>query len=169
MRRKISQNTVRVGESGVGLTELVIAVAIIGVAILALWQASVYVLRNANTRQDPQIALYLAQEGIEAVRAMRDESWANNIVPAANDVRYYPVTASGAWVLSGSDPGPIQGRFYRYVVFGAVHRDSNDNVVATGGTLDNRTRRIKVTVEWDERGATSSYALVTNITDFLKN
>jgi hypothetical protein len=158
-------------QKGIGLVELIVSVGIISVAMFGIWQASILLLTSLNLTQSPQEALYLAQEGIEITRAIRDESWLANISSQPNDVNLYPVASSTptSWTLSSSDPGPINGKYTRYVVFNEVRRDSNDDIVLGGGSIDIDTRQLTVYIEWNERNQAKSYSITTYITNFLDN
>ena len=158
--------------SGVGLVELIIATAIISIAIFGLWQASVLILTSLNLSEAPQEALFLAQEGMEAVRSMRDECWAANIAPLTNNLNYYFSTSSTTtveWVLTTTNPGSLNGKYTRYAVFSELRRDANDNIVSSGGTIDAASRKVTVFMTWDERGTPSSYSIVTYITNLHRN
>lgn len=156
-----------------GLLELVITTGIVTVALLAFANAAVTFLRASIISSDPHVAAELAQEAIEVVRALRDESWVTEIVPLVNGTTYYPVAGGSKWTLSTTNPGPLKGKYTRFVVLSAVNRDGGgvgDILVGGGGGLDVKTRRVVATVQWvDERGVTRNYSITTYITNFLNN
>ena len=157
-------------KNGLGLIELLITVAIISIAMFAFAQAAVVFLRAANISSEPQVAAQLAQEGIEAVRSLRNESWSANIASLTVGTQYYPIINSGSWQLDTFDPGPLQGKFTRFVEFSSAQRDFNDNIVSSGGTVDADTLQVKVTIQWtDEREQVRDFHLITYLTNFLGN
>lgn len=157
-------------KKGLGLIELMITVSIISVAMFAFAQAAIVFLRAANISSQPQIAAQLAQEGIEAVRSLRNESWSTNIASLTVDTKYYPIINSSSWQLDTVDPGPLQGKFTRFVKFSSVQRDFNDDIVSSGGTVDADTLQVKVTIQWtDEREQVRNFDLITYLTNFLDN
>lgn len=154
-------------EKGFGLIEILIATAIIAVAFIGIigffifsQNATLRGVRNAE-------ATSLAEEAMEAVRKLRDESWTNNIVTKTNGTTYYPVISANKWDLQTTNPDPSS--FYTTtVVFSAVTRDANSNI-SSSGTNDSDSRKVVVTVSWLESGATKTVPLTTYITNFLDN
>jgi len=151
--------------AGIGIVEIVVVIGIIGIALVGMIQTVVLVSRPfaADARQTQ--ASYLAQEGIEAVRLVRDANWTNNIASLANNTTYYPTLTANVWTLSTSDPGTIDGTYTRTVTLQAVYRDANGNI-SSSGTLDEKTRKVVSTVSWDEHGQNQSQQLETYITNF---
>ena len=157
-------------KKGLGLIELLITVSIISIAMFAFAQAAIVFLRAANISSQPQVAAQLAQEGIEAVRSLRNESWSANIASLTVGTQYYPIISSDSWQLDTVDPGPLQEKFTRFVKFSSVERDFNDDIVSSGGTVDADTLQVKVTIQWtDEREQVRNFDLVTYLTNFLGN
>jgi hypothetical protein len=154
-------------EKGVGMLEIVIAVAIISATFFSVLQISAFTLKVMQVRNDKAKALAFAQEGIEAVRNMRDGGWTANISNLTFGATYYPVISGGQWTLTGTDPGVLGGKFTRTLVLANTSRDINDDVVSVGGTDDPKTKQVTVTVSWGSPA--KSVALATYITDILKN
>ena len=152
---------------GVGIVEVIIAIFIISTAFFAILQLSVMTMKASGERNNKERALQLAQEGIEATRAIRDSGWTANIAGLSFGSTYYPFNNSGAWALSASNPGLIDGKFTRTAVVSNVSRDINDNIVQSGGTDDPKTKKVAVTVSWGNPA--KSVQLITYITDILKN
>lgn len=154
---------------GFGLIEVVVGVALISSAFVALAgiaRFSLGVIDQANLKLR---AAFLLSEGIEAVKIIRDESWAANIAPLANGTIYYLSYASGAWDIAISPPAKIDDLFERTVVFNEVRRDSSDNIVLSGGSADPKTRRVTVTLAWSYLGRTYTESISTYITDLFDN
>ena len=128
------------------MVEVLVAASIITVSILvamAVSQKSVYVSRQAfHTTQ----AGFLLEEGAENARIARDNAW------------------GGVASLNSSEQ---IGIFTRTVVASNVNRDnSSKDIVTSGGTLDDGTKLITVTVSWPEGGVTITKTLkfyITNI------
>ncbi len=62
-------------KKGFTLLETIIAIAILVGSSLAVYGATARILANVNEQKTKFIAAYLAQEGIEVVRNMRDTNW----------------------------------------------------------------------------------------------
>jgi type II secretory pathway pseudopilin PulG len=152
---------------GIGLLEILIVVAIIGVGFLAI--ISFLIFSRGITFQVARSteATSLAEEGVEAVRNLRDEGWDSNIKDLVSGMDYYPVVNADKWILSTTDPGPIENIYTRTVVIEAVSRDANDDVGA--GIDDPSTKKVTATVSWTEAGRNKEVVLTTYITNFLGN
>jgi len=147
---------------GLGLIEAVIAVAIIGTALVATVGVFNLFLRSA-LRTTPEIkGVFLLEEGLEAVRSIRDFGWSTEITPLALGTPYELVWSSGRWVLD-SGPHPVDD-FTRGIVFSAVNRDTEGHIVESGGTDDPNTREVTVTIT--RNGDTRTVSMyITNVFD----
>lgn len=154
-------------QKGVGLIEILIAVAIIATSFFAITQISIVAMSSAQDRTDKIRALEYAQEGVEAVRSLRDGSFTNNISVLTFGSTYYAVISGGKWTLTLSNPGMLDGKFTRTIVLNNVSRDINDSIVSAGGTDDPKTKKITVTVSWGSPSKNTQ--LIAYITDILKN
>lgn len=152
-------------QRGFGLIEIVVAVAMASAALAGFSQASMTALRLLKSEKNNLETMLLAQEGLEAVRLVRDEAWA--AVASSTDSqspssRYYPVVQNGKWVLATISPGLVNGRYDRFVQFEKVSRDGSDRITAEGGTDDPGTRKVTATVS----SAFGIATLTTYITNF---
>lgn len=153
--------------AGIGLVEIVIAAGIFaaaGFALMALVQYSTGVMDN-NLRRIQ--AAFLAEEGIEAVRHLRDQTWPNigNADPATP---YYLVFTPGtpaSWSLTSVAQPQISGTFTRQVQLPEVQRSGADDIVTSGGVVDPNTRLVRVTISWQDRGEAKSLQLETYLTN----
>jgi prepilin-type N-terminal cleavage/methylation domain-containing protein len=155
--------------TGVTLIEVIVASAIISVAIFALMSGAQKGITASNDALKAMQASMLLEEGAEAVKTIRDNAW-GNISSLTNDTTYYLSynTGTNAWSLSTTPASAIDGVFTRTVVFSAVSRDSADDIVSSGGTLDSRTRKVTVTATWPNSPAvTVSKTLIFYISDIF--
>jgi len=156
---------------GFTLIEVLIACFIISMTTLALMSAaskgielSIRALRQAQ-------ASMIAEEGVEAVKVIRDADW-NVISSLSLNTNYYLSfnTGSNTWSLqttpSTNPTTPIDDRFTRTVVFSAVYRDSNDDIAASG-TLDSGTKRVTVNTSWQSQGETISKSITFYISNIF--
>lgn len=153
---------------GVSLLEAVIATAIISVSVFGIVSVFQYLSSHAieNTR-DLQ-AQYLAQEGIEALRLMRDDSWSSRIAPLSDTTTYSLEYASSSDIWkSTTTPQTTEDGFTRTFTVDEVQRDSNDDIVESGGSNDPDTRKFNVVVEWGSATSTRREVNIylTNIHD----
>ncbi|OHA03784.1 MAG: hypothetical protein A3J58_00755 [Candidatus Sungbacteria bacterium RIFCSPHIGHO2_02_FULL_52_23] len=152
-------------QKGFGLMEVVVATAVVTLALVSFSQAGVLATRLLRNQKATLEATLLAQEGLEAVRMVRDASWADITWRTGlqnPSLRYYPVVENGIWVLATTSPGLVNGVYDRYVQFEKVGRDASDRIVASGGTDDSGTRRVIAHAV----SAAGDIQITTYITDF---
>ena len=113
-------------------------------------------------------ATLLAQEALDAVRSIRDESWTANIASLINGTSYYPIVENGKWRLTTTSPGVLYGKYTRSVIFDQVLRDGQDKI-SLSGTLDPGTRKVTARISWPCVAAARQVDLVTYITDFTES
>src|SRR3989338_3569679 len=158
-------------KAGFGLLEIVIAVSIIGATVFAL--SSVFLMSNKlETRASNQIrANFLAEEGLEALRFLRDKSWSGHLASLNTTTAYYLSFNAGdsSWSVTTSNPGMIDGLYARSFSVEAVNRNGSDDIVSSGGTLDPNTKKFNVNISWKERGAYSTTTLSTYLSDIFQN
>lgn len=149
--------------NGFMMVEVVVVISIILVSVLAAMsvaQKSISVSRQAlHTSQ----ASFLLEEGAEAVRILRDNSW-SNISSLTAGAAYYPIF-SESWTLS---PNPSSlGIFTRTVTVNNVNRDNTTSDISSSGTNDAGTKLITIRVSWNENGETVSKTLSFYIMDIF--
>lgn len=118
---------------GIGLVEAIVALSIasaaLGGAVFAHRRFVAVALENASRIK----AGYLAEEGIEVARYLRDRGWATTIGTLANDVPYHLVfaTTTSTWSATTSVQ-TIDGDFTRTITLEPVYRrTSDDDIVAS--------------------------------------
>lgn len=161
---------------GFGLVEILIATAIIGVALTTLSG----VVQSAFRVTDDDVlrvqAEFLAEEGLEVARLLRDLGWDANIAPIVKGAPQYPVfdSAVGVWTVEETDPGPLDGTFSRSLVFENVYRrDSDDDIVSfsdpSAKTLDTGTVGVASRVSWAGRTGSSFVEEKTYLMEIFGN
>lgn len=154
------------GSRGIGVVEIVVVVGIVSIIVLSIFQLVVVATRPIAFGSRQAEATYLAEEGIEAVRLLRNESWTTKIATLTDSATYYPVLVSNAWTLASTNPGPINGTYTRTIVVSTAVRDGSDDISSTG-TPDPKTKKVTATVSWVEHGQNQSVILETYLTNFL--
>lgn len=133
---------------------------LIGISIAALILVFVVhsVTRFASIGRemiDKTAALYIAEDGMEIVRFIRDDSW-TNISSLTNGATYYLNVSSTTLAITGT-PETV-GIFSRSFVVDEVERGATDDIVVSGVT-DPGSKYVTVTVTWD--GGTESVSLTS--------
>jgi prepilin-type N-terminal cleavage/methylation domain-containing protein len=149
--------------NGFGIVELLIVIGIIGIALAGMASFGNYALQ-INSRIKHQVAaVYLAEEAIEAANIIKEENW--SLLAALNPGNpYHPVINSGRWVLAAGIE--TINNYNRKVILENVFRDTEDNIVTSGGVIDPGSRKITSTVYWYDQGHDYEVKLVSYLTDW---
>jgi len=131
-------------KAGISVIEVVISIAIF--SILATVGYEVYASTNKLSQRADNTAKanWLAEEGIEAVRSIRDTNYALLTVGTKG-----LATSSTGWVFSGTSD--VTNGFFRTIVVTNVSTD---------------TQAIQSNVSWLEHGSTSTVSLNTRLTNW---
>lgn len=154
-------------KSGFGLLEIVVAVSLAAVALFSISAVSQVSLRVVEENTKKIQAAFLLEEGIEALKIMRDESWQTAINPLASNTDYFLEFTGNMWKAT-TTPVFVDGIFERKFNLFDVYRDINDDITQAG-TLDADTKKIKVLVSWNSRAGTTTRAITTYITNLFNN
>jgi prepilin-type N-terminal cleavage/methylation domain-containing protein len=152
---------------GLTLVEVMIASAIILTAVVTLLGVHNLYLKVAFSNSNAVKAAYLAEEGLEAMRFLRDLSWSTHLAPLAIGTEYGVVLSVSAWQVNPANK--YVENFERTVSIALVYRDANGDIVASGGTLDPDTLLVTSSVAWASGGATTTKAIATYLTNLYEN
>lgn len=152
-------------KKGFSLIEVVVAVAIISSAFLTLMLVAIISVKLLHQSSNNLKAGMLLEEGVEAVKIMRDDSWDDNIAVLNNGTNYFLNFNAGAW--SASLPNVyIDNFFERKIILSEVKRDANDDINNLG-VVDIGTRKLEVYVSWPGSSGTTTRSVSTYITDLF--
>jgi hypothetical protein len=155
---------------GSALIEVVVGAAILVGVFSTFGGIAHYALRITNDSSLRIRSAFLASEGVEAIKTMRDRTWNGTIVPLTAGTEYYFTfaSASGEWQAT-STPVTVDGIFTRKIKLENVSRDVLDRITASGGSNDPNTRKATITVTWTGRGGVKTDRMSTYITNIFKN
>lgn len=151
--------------TGFGLIEIVVGSAIFALSILGISSYYQQALQVSQKTGKFVQAGFLLEEGMEIAKYFRDGSW-SNISNLTDGTTYYLSWNGTSWATSTTNTF-VDGTFERTLVMNNVNRDSNDDVVSSGGTLDAGTKKVTISVSWNERGATTTKTISTYLTNFF--
>jgi prepilin-type N-terminal cleavage/methylation domain-containing protein len=154
----------KIGQRGIGLIEILVALSIFSLALAFLMGLSNFLMKLNTQMKSNTIATNLAAEAIEATLAIKQGDW-DVFSALANETVYHPVKTGSplVWALSAGEEN-ING-FVRQITLSSVYRDSNDDIVLSGGLLDNQSRKVTATVSWIENGKNQQ----TLLSEYLTN
>ena len=165
-------------QGGFTLIEAIVAITVFVVSVAGMIQLTLVARSSSDQGRDVTQASNYLQEGVEAVRSIRDAGWANiTAITSETDYRLTPQSATPPWVLSPGSEAISGTKFTRTLRFSDVRRSEDDGNVALssgdnicigtgcGAYDDPDTRRVTVTVSWQQGTRTVSrqiYAYITN-------
>ena len=148
---------------GQSLLEVIIALAIFALigSFMAPFIVESFVGLERGGEQTQAEAL--AQEGIEAVRSIKDSAW--------NEIFYNQsaiIVNLGQWALAGEGTTEQIGQFTRTITFNDVCRDASFEIVSCPGDyVDIHSKKITVAVDWETMiGITNSVQQATYLTNW---
>ena len=161
---------------GISIIELLVVILIIGVAVSALISFGTFTLRTASLLKQTTQASFFVQDAMEALKNYRDNTGWNDDDPGDQYDGLGQVATGVSLHLKLSGGTPLRwelllgqetlGIFTRNIVMEAVERDTADNIVESGGTLDLETKKVTVTVSWKDRGEARNLEIVTYLTNW---
>lgn len=149
-------------QAGVSIIEVVVAVAIIAIMVVTVgFSITSYVNARSQLLNNAK-ALYLAEEGYEMLRMVRDENWEDISDLTIGDTYGFDVATTSIAIVGA--PEVIDGDFTRSFVVGRLIRDTNDDIdLVTGSSIDADGRIVTVTVTGPNGVSSSFEAVLTNI------
>lgn len=148
VRKKMKQT------KGQSLVEVIVAVFVISIVLVTLVSSVTYSLRNSNYSKNKSLASKYAQEGLDAVRSIKERDW--TLFTGASD----------------TDKGIIYNRTNKYWEFAS----SPGFDYPSGSTLFKRVVRVfgcsgspvtscsvNVKVYWNDKGSYDAYSENTTI------
>lgn len=129
--------------SGQSVVEIIVAISITIIIASTAVAAVLGALSSSRLSEEESFAANFASECFEAVTSLRNQSWSN-----LADGTYGLSNSGGVWVFSGSSDLDPSGRFTRTAQISSVQRDANHDLVDSGGTLDQETKKVTCTVNW---------------------
>lgn len=161
----------RLPRQGFGILEIVIASAIIGGTLFAM--VSIFLLsRDAIIFSTQKLqASFIAEEGLEVLRFMRDSGWSGNIASLSPGTDYYFAfsTSTSNWSVNSSAQPTIENLFARSFKIENVSRDVSANIEAVYNAAndDPGTKKVTVKVDWSYKNKNQSVTAETYLTDLF--
>jgi len=135
-----------IDQSGFSVVEIIIASAVFALIVTAFIGSLLYFNKSAMAAGTRPRAVFLAEEGLEAARNIRDEDFSNLI-----DGTYGLAVSGGQWIFSGSQD--LTDNFSREVKI---------------STIDANTKEVSSKISWDKGLIDSgSVSLPTYLTNWM--
>lgn len=145
------------------MLEVIVAMAVFSLIATSLASLALGGFSALEQGGEETVAVALAQEGMEAVRSIRDGAWNENTYTQSG-----VAISGGQWVFSGEGTTDTVGQYVRTLSFADVCRDGSDAVVACPGSyVDTHARQATVTVDWSPRaGITNTVQRIAYLTNW---
>ncbi|MDD5357299.1 MAG: hypothetical protein PHS53_04090 [Candidatus Pacebacteria bacterium] len=154
-------------QKGITVVEVLIGASIFLVVLLGLSTALSLILKASLANTSKIQATFLEEEGLEAIRLLRDGGWTANIQTLSTNTDYY-LTFNGTSYTATTTSSVINSIFYRKFRISNVYRNGSQDI-AGSGTLDPKTKLFTVTVSWKDHNATSTESIQTYLTNIFSN
>lgn len=146
---------------GVSALEVVIGVSIAGVLLTYAINTVTLFINSAREVTIRTQALYLAEEGLELTRFMRDKNWPTFISIPQNTTRYLEISSNDVFPTISTE---TIGDFTRSFTVSNVYRNTvTDDIMANipGSSVpDTNSKYVTVTVGWGSAGDTVSLTTI---------
>ncbi len=132
---------------GVSAVEVLIGVAIASLVLIFASNAIILFINSGRTVSEKTKALYLAEEGLEHVRFIRDNAWTNISGLSTNSTHYLNIT--GTTITTSVTPENTDGFRRSFRVQNVYRNSTTDDIVAstTGGSVaDTNSKYVFMTV-----------------------
>jgi len=161
-------------DRGVGIVEIIVGSAIITLTLLGII-ATFHFHTQAGLKNTKKIQVaYLLEEGMEAVRFIRDSGWNTYFKPLSTSTPYYLYFNGVRWEATTTTQALIDGVFDRTVIFEDVYRrDSDSDIIASTSpdskTFDPDSKYVRVRVSWIDLVSTSTATSTIETQTYLTN
>lgn len=152
-------------KKGFGMIEMIVGSAILTVALLSISSFFQTTLLMSGITQSKLQSEYLIEEGIEAIKLMRDTNYTNNL-KNLSDGTYYLTWTGVTWATTSVNTY-IDGKFERSFDIASVQRDGSSDIGI--GSNDPNTKLVTVHVSWDNKGVTSTQSVATYVMNIFNN
>jgi Tfp pilus assembly protein PilV len=131
-------------QSGQSLVEVMIAIALFAVLGVSILGVTISAAQSSKEAAEMVSAAALQQEGMTAVRSIRNRSFAE-----LTNGAHGTTTGSGYYALSGSSDSLLGGKYTRTITVADVYRSGGlTGDIAGSGTLDPEAKKITLTTVW---------------------
>ena len=149
---------------GVTIVEILIGASLLATIVVLITHTLALYFSTGSLLQEKTKALYLAQEGQEIMRYLRDEDW-NTLTDINVDTTYYFDVATTT-LATMTSAEVIDGMYTRSFILYNAYRDGNDDLVSSttaGASIDAGGRIVVTKVQWGTDNEIRLESLLTNI------
>lgn len=149
------------------MIEMLVGAAVLSMSLLGISSFFQVALSVSNSTQSVFQGDYLLEEGVEAVKLLRDGGYTSNITTLSTTAPTYLSWDGTKWATSSVN-SLIDSKFERTIIATDVRRDASDDISASG-TVDANTKLVTVSVAWNVKGATTTKTIQTYVMNIFNN
>lgn len=157
-------------EGGFAIVEAIVGLGMTAMLLVALQTLvlQTITITDKNTRQ--LRGLLYAREAVEVARDLEQSNWTAfpATCPSGAPGEYHPAGIGGTWNLAAGQE-TLETAYTRLMSVEAVYRSQAafpNEIVSSGGICDENTKKVIVTVSWQEKGTPLSIVLATYVYRF---
>lgn len=154
-------------KKGSSLVEMLVGLSILVFVVLGFVVSFNYFVRSSILGTKTVQSYFLAEEGLEAVKSMRNNSWATNINQLISGQNYYFYFNGNSWEGTTTQ-SKIDNIFTRKFVLENVYRNTNGDI-SSSGVLDPGSKKINVFVSYNINDSVITKNLSMIITNIFGN
>jgi len=162
LKQNISQ-----GKKGIGLVEMVVGLSVFIFIVLSFIVSFNYFIKNSILGTKTVQAYFLAEEGMEAIKSMRNDGWTTNINSLISGQEYYFYFNGSHWE-STTAQSTIDNLFTRKFTLENVYRNISGDI-SSSGVLDSGSKKVNVSVSYAVNEAVITKNLSMIITNIFGN
>lgn len=147
-------------KSGFSLVEILLAICIFAIFTIGIAYLSLDTLDRDSRATQSNEALFYAQDGIEAVRNIRDKNYLF-LTNGDHGLNF----ENNKWSF-GLAPEIVDDFYERTVTISDVYRDADGNISTEGDIFDPDTKKVDIKIEWLQKGVIPRSA---TLTEYISN
>ena len=165
---KFNRKLSKAESGGFGIIEIIVASAIVGIIVFSMNQVNVFSLKASENASNRIEAVFLLNEGVEAIRFIRDKGWNANISPLLLGTDYFLSFTGTDYQLTTTAQPLISGKFGRTIRVFETKRNIHDDI-DPAGTVDPLTKKFVITISWPNRTTAATESIEFYLTDLFDN
>ena len=157
--------------TGFVILEVIMGIAITSIIILIFLRGIFCAISLSQINRDNLLAQLYISESVEIMRELETSNWALISDPLCDlelPCHYHFVDTSGAWGIA-TDSEILVGKFTRDFYIEDVYRNQSDfpnEIVLTGGVLDNNTKKVTHQISWESLRGTQTLTIESYIYNY---
>ena len=153
-------------QNGYGLIEIILVVTVGVMVFLSVSVCLISFMKVALLNIDNTESLFLAKSSLEQARAVRDEDWTNISDLVLENSYHFDSngTSPEKWIAQTGTKS--EDKYTVWITISEVRRDSNDDIVPVGGTVDVDTLKVVSNVSWSAASGAKQISLYEYLTNF---